>query len=425
MARATTKTALLVLVTLIIHSSRSRADEPQRGKKGEDDVFPRAAAVELGIDQTALERLHKRAAEADSDAVVIVKNGRLVADWDFGQPRGPIEAMSATKSIVSLAIGRLIDSGKIKSLDQPVSDFYPEWKQGRKKLITIRHLLNQTSGLQNEPITTVEIYPSPDFVQLALAAELSDDPGSKFSYNNKAVNLLAGIVQRASGARLDRYLGKEIFEPLGIKDFHWTLDRAGNPHGMSGLEIRALDLARIGQMMLDEGSWKGKPVLSKEWINKSVEPSQSLDPTYGLLWWLLRGPTRFAVDDGVIKHFKDRGMTAESAAKMEALKGKSLETEVFWASLRPIIRQDKVLKTKLLALNRDLPHLKPIVDGPSHGYEAQGYLGQFLVVIPRDRIVAVRQRRFRSGSAHEGAKLNFMEFPEMVASLVAKPPAKP
>ena len=343
----------------------------------------RAAAVELGIDQTALERLHKRAAEADSDAVVIVKNGRLVADWDFGQPRGPIEAMSATKSIVSLAIGRLIDSGKIKSLDQPVSDFYPEWKQGRKKLITIRHLLNQTSGLQNEPITTVEIYPSPDFVQLALAAELSDDPGSKFSYNNKAVNLLAGIVQRASGARLDRYLGKEIFEPLGIKDFHWTLDRAGNPHGMSGLEIRALDLARIGQMMLDEGSWKGKPVLSKEWINKSVEPSQSLDPTYGLLWWLLRGPTRFAVDDGVIKHFKDRGMTAESAAKMEALKGKSLETEVFWASLRPIIRQDKILKTKLLALNRDLPHLKPIVDGPSHGYEAQGYLGQFLVVIPR------------------------------------------
>ncbi len=382
MARAMTKTALLLLVTLIIHSSRSRADEPQAGKKGEDDVFPCAAAVEVGIDQAALERLHKRAAEADSDAVVIVKNGRLVADWDFGQPRGPIEAMSATKSIVSLAIGRLIDSGKIKSLDQPVSDFYPEWKQGRKKLITVRHVLSQTSGLQNEPNTTVEIYPSPDFVQLALAAELSDDPGSKFSYNNKAVNLLAGIVQRASGTRLDRYLGKEIFEPLGIKDFHWTLDRAGNPHGMSGLEIRAHDLARIGQMMLDEGSWKGKPVLSKEWVNKSIEPSQSLDPTYGLLWWLLRGPMRFAVDDGVIKHFKDRGMTAESAAKMEALKGKSLETEAFWASLRPILWQDKVLKTKLLALNRDLPRLKPIVDGPAHGYEAQGYLGQFLVVIP-------------------------------------------
>ena len=79
--------------------------------------------------------------------------------------------MSATKSIVSLAIGRLIDSGKITSLDQPVSDFYPEWKQGRKKLITVRHLLNHTSGIQNPPITT-EIYASPDFVQLALAAEL-------------------------------------------------------------------------------------------------------------------------------------------------------------------------------------------------------------------------------------------------------------
>ena len=150
---------------------------------------------------------------------MIVKNGRLVADWDFGQPRGPIEAMSATKSIVSLTIGRLIDSGKIKSLDQPVSDFYPEWKQGRKKLITVRHLLSQTSGLQNEPNTTVEIYPSPDFVQLALAAELSDDPGSRFSYNNKAVNLLAGIVQRASGTRWTGISPRRFSSRLGSKTF--------------------------------------------------------------------------------------------------------------------------------------------------------------------------------------------------------------
>jgi CubicO group peptidase (beta-lactamase class C family) len=413
------KTALCLLLTLLLGASPSRGDEPSRGTSADDVVFPRGTAGELGIDPAALEKLRKRAQEADSDAVVIIKDGRLVADWDFGQKRGPIEAMSATKSIVNLAIGRLIDTGKIKSLDQPVSDFYPEWKQGRKKLITLRHLLNHTSGLQNVPITSFEIYPSPDFVKLALAAEVSDEPGSKFAYNNKAVNLLAGIVERASGMRMDLYLAKEIFEPLGIKDFHWTLDRAGNPHGMSGLEIRALDFAKIGQMLLDEGTWKGKPILSKDWIGKSVEPSQSLEPTCGLLWWLIR-PTLFAVDDGLIKQFKDRGMTAESAAKMEALKGKPLETEIFWASLRPIIHRDKVLKTKLFELNRDLPKLKPLVEGAIRGYEAQGYLGQFLIVLPKERIVAVRQRRYRSGAGAEDPKRNFMEFAQMVCSLVEK-----
>jgi CubicO group peptidase (beta-lactamase class C family) len=278
-------------LALVLAWPCARGDEPKSPppddshERKADADFPRAEPGDVGIDKTALERLRVRAKEADSDAVVIVKDGRLVADWDFGREHGPIEAMSATKSIVNLAIGRLIDRGKIKSLDQPVCEFYPEWKQGRKKLITVRHLLNHTSGLQS-PLITREIYDSPDFVQFALAAEISDDPGTKFFYNNKAVNLLAGVVQKASGERMDRFIAKEIFEPLGIKEFGWSLDPSGNPQAMAGLQIRAIDLAKIGQMMLDEGSWKGRQVISKQWVRKSVEAGQPLEPTCGLLWWL-------------------------------------------------------------------------------------------------------------------------------------------
>jgi CubicO group peptidase (beta-lactamase class C family) len=187
--------------------------------------FPSAEPADVGIDKGLLEQLKTRAEKANSDALVIVKDGKLVADWSFGKPVGAIEAMSATKSVVSLAIGRLIDQGKIKSLDQPVADFYPEWKQGRKKQITIRHLLNHTSGLENKPITT-EIYDSPNFVQFALAAELSDDPGSRFSYNNKAVNLLAGLVERitaADGASLgaSRSKGDRDSETIRIMVYEW------------------------------------------------------------------------------------------------------------------------------------------------------------------------------------------------------------
>jgi CubicO group peptidase (beta-lactamase class C family) len=124
---------------------------------------------------------------------------------------------------------------------------------------------------------------------------------------------------------MDQFIGKEIFEPLGITDFGWSLDKAGNPHGMSGLQIRAIDMAKIGQMMLDEGSWNGKPILSKNWVRQSVEPGQTLVSTCGLLWWLKRGPERLVVDDQFVTHFKVRGMTEQSLAKLTALKGKPFE----------------------------------------------------------------------------------------------------
>jgi len=421
-----TKTVLLVLATSLLGPTLLRGDEPKTAQEAEADAFPRGEPAKFGINGDALEKLRKRAEEAKSDAVVILKDGRLVADWDFGRERGPIEAMSATKSIVSLAIGRLIDAGKIKSIDQPVCEFYPEWKQGRKKLITLRHLLSQTSGLQNVASTPVEINPSPDFVQLALAAELSDEPGSKFLYNNKAVNLLAGVVQRASGMRMDKYLAKEIFEPLGMTEVGWTLDRSGNPHGMSGLQIRAIDLAKIGQMMLDEGSWKGKQILSKDWVSKSIAPSQDLYPSYGLLWWLHPESESLAVDDSIVKHFKDKGMTKASLKKLESLKGKPIEATKFWSTVGQILRGDEVLKTKLAELNAGLPQLKPIVSGPVRSYEAQGYLGQYLIVIPRDRIVAVRQRRGPgTNNPEEESKRGFAGFGEAVAALVEEPAGKP
>jgi len=423
MVNAKSTPALLITLSLAA-STGLRGDEPKDGKRRDATPFPPAKAAEVGIDPGALEKLRKRAEQGDSDAVVVVKDGRMVADWDFGRERGPIETASVTKSIVSLGIGRLVDSGRLKSLDQPVSDFYPEWIQGRKRQITIRHLLNHTSGLQNVP-SSVEINVSPNFVQFALAAELSDSPGSKFSYNNKAVNLLAGIVWRASGTRMDRLIAKQIFEPLEITDFGWSLDRSGNPMGMAGLQIRAIDLAKIGQLMLDEGSWNGKTILSRSWVRQSVEPSQTLAPNCGLLWWLLVGSERYTLDDQFIDHLKARGMTEKSVAKLIALKGKVFGMEAAWDAVRPIVQADDVLKRKLLELNRDLPRLTPVGDGPVRGYRAEGYLGQYLVVVPRHRLVGVRQRRNREGTNPDDPRTNFGDFPAYVEALVPEKPPKP
>jgi CubicO group peptidase (beta-lactamase class C family) len=394
--------------------------------RAEDAPFPPARAADVGVDPAALERLKKRAEQAGSDAVVVVQDGKLVADWDFGKPRGPIEAMSATKSIVSIAVGRLLDQKRIASLDQPVADFYREWRQGRKSRITIRHLLNHTSGIQNNP-QAGEIYASPDFVQFALAAELSDDPGARFSYNNKAVNLLAGIVRKASGRRMDQFIREEVFGPLGITDFTWSLDDAGNPHGLAGLQLRAIDLARIGQMMLDGGTWKGRRIVSEDWVRTSTtQPGQPHQASCGLLWWLIRGAERYEIDDAMLADLKAIGLTESSVKQIDALKGKPYDLEGVWAALRPILHRDDIARFKLLEINQQIartgrPRPRQVVSGSVEGFAARGDLGQYLVVIPKSRLVAVRQIRKPENRARMVDP--FVEFDRMVLDLVPTKPA--
>jgi CubicO group peptidase (beta-lactamase class C family) len=217
---------------------------------------------------------------------------------------------------------------------------------------------------------------------------------------------------------MDVFIREEIFGPLGIKDFGWTLDRAGNPYGMAGLQIRAIDLAKIGKLMLDEGVWQGRQIVSKEWVRKSVAPGQSLDPSCGLLWWMVKPtPGPQAVDARLVKFFKDHGMTAQSVKKLEPLMGKPLDTEAAWEALRTILRSDEVLNKKLMELNRDFPHGK-ITEGPVLGFAAEGSFGQYLFVSPRHRLIGVRQRQPPPGTYREDPKRDFGKFMEMVADLV-------
>jgi CubicO group peptidase (beta-lactamase class C family) len=378
-----------------------------------------AQVAHAQVDAAALEKLVARAAESKSSALVVMKDGKVIADWrPPGEAAHAIETMSATKSIVNLAIGRLIDDGKIKSLDEPVWRFFPEWKQGRKKAITVRHLLNHTSGLQAQPTTGEEIYPSPDFVKLALAAELSDDPGTRFSYNNKAVNLLAGVVKAASGQPLDEYLRDVLFTPLGISDWKWTHDKAGNPHAMAGLRLRAIDLARIGQLLLDGGVWQGKRVISQKWIEQSTVPGQKLTPRCGLLWWLVLDGVKVTIDEPTIAAWRAAKLDEEFIAKVLPMKGKIYERKEFFAALGKIFEGSGGLETWYAhTWKRGLPD-GALIPGPTVGYYADGYLGQYLVVLPKQRLVAVRQLEAKEDSPDAKNYDAFTKFTEMVQALV-------
>jgi CubicO group peptidase (beta-lactamase class C family) len=383
------------------------------------DEFPPGDAAREGIDAAALEELVAAAEKSKSSALVVIKNGKLIGEWYFrGAPR-PIETMSATKSIVSLAVGRLIDDGKLK-LDQPIYELFPEWRQGRKKSITLRHLLSHTSGLQAQPTTGEEIYPAPDFVKLALAAELSDEPGARFFYNNKAVNLLAGVVAAAAGKPLDEYAREVLFAPLGITDFKWQHDRAGNPHAMAGLRLRAIDLAKIGQLLVDGGAWRGKRVISKEWIDQSAQPGQSYVNRCGLLWWLLFDWQKLTIDDATIAAWRKAGQGEDFIAKILPMKGKLYEREPFFEELARIFGGKAGLEDWYdHTWRRGLPD-GALVTGPVAGVYADGYLGQYLVVLPKAKLVAVRQLEAHEDNPDAKRYDGLTRFPQLVQALVKK-----
>src|SRR5690606_2836438 len=164
-----------------------------------------------------LAAIERAGTDSHSDSLLVIRDGEVLLErYRDGEP-APIELMSATKSVVAIGIGLLLAQDHLESLDAPVSTWYPEWRQGRKADITVRMLLDHSSGLQNTPNAGAEIYPAPDVVQLALAAELDSAPGDRFAYNNKATNLLAGVVAQASGQPMDEYLAEHLFAPLGIE----------------------------------------------------------------------------------------------------------------------------------------------------------------------------------------------------------------
>ncbi len=374
------------------------------------------ARAEDKIQTNALNQLVAAAEKSHSSALVVWQDGQPVGEWYFGKPVAPIEAMSATKSVVNLAIGRLYTDGRIKSLDQPVWEFYPEWKQGRKRDITLRQLLNHTSGLQNFPRADVEVYSSPDFVQLALAAELDSDPGSAFSYNNKAVNLLAGIVQKASGRRMDVYLRDELFAPLGITNFTWTLDSAGNPEAMAGLQILPADFAKLGQLTLNRGKWDGRQLIAGHWFDLSLQPGQQYQPSCGLLWWLMFDHTTFIIDDDQLGAFQDKVSASPSAdtnliTRARLVKGRYDSGSAYSEALQKAFTRRQLSDPLLENLAKQKP-------GKIVGWYADGYLGEFVVVIPGANIVAVRM--ITSGD-HTSPKDDFMDFREMVLKLTAPP----
>ena len=358
-------------------------------------TLPACAEVPTSAAQNALQQLLQRGKQTHSDAVLVLQDGRELGHYyAHDKAPGPIELMSVTKSVVALGIGQLLDAGKLKSLDQPVADFYPEWRQGRKQDITIRMLLDHTSGLQDLPRTGVEVQPAPDAIQLALAAELVSKPGTDAFYSNKAVNLLAGIIDKASGQPMDVFFRGGLFKSMGIQPGPWAKDQTGHPYAYAGLPLTAADLAKLGQLVLDHGRWQGQQLLSASFVDTMLAPA-SMEEQYGLLWWRERHWTHFDPDPPSFDMLRKHGVPEATVAKLQnGLRDVHFDSiDAMQAGLVKVLgpQAHAIVNEQLVSRGIGPGRLFKVDYGPVVAWNGNGDGGQYVVIVPQAGLVAVRQ----------------------------------
>ena len=259
-----------------------------------DDVFPGAEWAQAdpaaqGLDPAALDALAAEAEAAGSTCMVVVRDGVVVADhsWPGPAPAGPREAFSATKSLTSTLVGIAADRGDL-DLDEPAADVLTEWRDTASAEVTPRDLLSNTSGRFTDRAT--------DYAEMALRAEdktafalaLDQDrpPGEEWEYNNAGFQALDDVLERATGTHPSDFAEEVLFAPIGMADSTLGQDAAGNALTFMGLQTTCLDLARLGLLMLHDGSWAGEPVVSTDFVEAATSPSSDLTSAYGLGWWL-------------------------------------------------------------------------------------------------------------------------------------------
>ncbi len=261
--------------------------------------------------------------------ILIIKEGKLVLEEYFpGETfyHGPLTTFnrdikhnlaSVTKSFTSAITGLAIDRGLILDVDQKVFSFFPEFFELRdeeKDKITLEHLLTMTSGLEWDESTypytdprndVFQIFNQSDPIRFVLNKTVLTGPGTSFHYSSGSTNVLGEIIRKATGVRADSFAGDYLFAPLEITDYQWEELPNNVLYASGDLKLKPRDMAKLGELYLNGGRWKGKQIISEKWVNASIQSYTTAiqDWEYGYQWWLFT----YEVDIEQIESFSASG----------------------------------------------------------------------------------------------------------------------
>lgn len=234
-------------------------------------------------------------------ALLMLRNDSILFEryWEGYTFESWSNSFSAAKSLVNVAIGAAIEQGYIKSLDQPVSDFIPDFDFGVYPELSIRHLLQMSSGINfDENYLNPFAFPAKanygtDLKALVGQYSVDRKPGQKFEYRSGNTQMLAFIIEKATGMKLGEFFSKSVWQKVGAEHpALWSLDvKDGDEKAFCCFNSNARDFARIGLLYLHGGELYGNRIVSEDFVRESVrnqnlkEVDGSFSKRYGLHWW--------------------------------------------------------------------------------------------------------------------------------------------
>ena len=310
------KTLFIYLSILFFFSNCAPQENNQRPEN--DEGITVASMADAGIDSTVINKIDTAITNGtypNIHSLLIARNNKLVyehywpgKDESWGQDLGiRVQAKdslhdirSISKSVVSACVGIAIQQGKIKSTDQRVFDFFPEYKKldtGLISSLTIKHLLTMSSGLvwneevpyDNPENSEIGMIRSPNPVEYVLSQPMEFTPGISWKYNGGTTQLLAAIIEKTTGKKIDDFAKEYLFQPLGITRSEWIKYPGTDlPAAASALRLRSRDLLKFGLLYNQNGVWQGKEIIDPKWIEESFQ-SHVQRPgggSYGYQFWL-------------------------------------------------------------------------------------------------------------------------------------------
>ena len=275
-------------------NSAAESYDPQEAVPGAKNWKPLTAvgSNQRTISDDALKTATAYAEANNSDSFIVWRNGKVEAEAYFkGNTReGSIISRSLAKPVTAAAVGRAIMLGKIKSLDQPVADFVTEWKgDTRRAKILVRHLLDMRTGFLPQALAPEAadilnrsyLHPRHDEI-IVKEYPVVDEPGTRYEYNNATSEMVAVLIERATGRRYAEFISTEVFQKIGaLGGTVWVNRDGGMAHSGCCLMIPAESILRLAMLTLQDGVWDGKRLLPDGYV-KQMRTSTKENPYYGV-----------------------------------------------------------------------------------------------------------------------------------------------
>jgi CubicO group peptidase (beta-lactamase class C family) len=282
--------------------SQARGQSQQADWYEPVDKVPGAAAVALPvaaqpvISADALAKATAYAKASKAEGFVVWQGGQIQSASYFNgfQRDDLIASKSMAKMVVGIVIGRAIAQGFIKSVDDPVANYVTEWKGTPKERSTIRHFLQNSSGINRfayndfKPWSlTMREYLGEHHERILIDETTLDyEPGTEYDYSMITSDMLALVIERATGQRYADYVGKALLQPIGAAGGTVYINRPGGlAHSGCCLMLPAESFVRIGVLMAQDGVWDGERLLPDGWVKETVTPSPA-NPHWGLHMWI-------------------------------------------------------------------------------------------------------------------------------------------